>query len=293
MSRPRPRRAFTLIEMVVSLTLTGVVLALVSAISLRQQRIVADLAEQRAVSERLREAAVLLPIQLRSASPSDLREALDTALELRATIAMAFVCDTAASELVLAPGGDDAMMLSPIEAGDSAWVLATSDTSEWLGARITAVASRAPAPCNSLGPILSDAALHAARIALSLSPMPPTPLGMPVRVTRPMRYSLYRAADGDWYVGEREWNNLLARFNSIQPIVGPFLKASAGGLLFRYSDSTDALLSTPVLDPRGVSLIELQLRAETRSATRVLSSSAAAGKRFDSTLLTVALRVRR
>ena len=285
----RARRAFTLIEMVVSLTLTGLVLALVSAISLRQQWIVSDLGERRAVSERLREAAVLLPIQLRSASPEDLREAADTALELRATIAIASVCDTAGADIILAPSGD-AVMLSPIEPGDSAWVLTPDDTLDWRGARVVTVASRAPGACNALGPTLSDAELHAPRTALSLVPMPANPIGMLVRVTRPMRYSLYRASDGDWYVGAREWNNVLSRFNSIQPIVGPFLKASAGGLLFRYADSTDALLATPVVDPRRVALIEAQLRAETRNDTRVLSSAVAPAKRVDSTLLTIALR---
>src|SRR4051794_2584223 len=108
MKRTR-RTGLTLVEMVVSLSLTGIVLAMVSAISLRQQRIVADLAEQIASAARLREAAAILPIHLRSARAADIREARDTSLELRATIASAVICDTSSSALVLAPvAGRDA-----------------------------------------------------------------------------------------------------------------------------------------------------------------------------------------
>jgi hypothetical protein len=284
--------------MVVSLALTGVVLALVSAIALRQQRIVDDLAEQREVAARLREASVLLPIQLRSAASTDLRDARDTSLELRATIATAIVCDTIATQLVLAPATGEsppyASFLSPIEAGDSVWLLAPDAAApEWRGTQVTAVSSRAPAPCSPLGPVLSEAGLHTPRVALTVESMPATPIGLPVRVTRPMRYSLYRAGDGDWYLGEREWNNTLARFDAVQPVVGPFLKAGSAGLLFHYADSSGIRLPSPVVDPNAIALIDVELRAETRSAVRIFGSAAAAGKRVDSTLLTIALRGRR
>jgi prepilin-type N-terminal cleavage/methylation domain-containing protein len=280
------RRGFTLVEMVVALTVTGVVLSLVTVIALRQQRAVASLAEQRSVSARLREASILLPIQLRSASPADIRDARDTSLEMRATIATSFVCDTAPSSIILVPTTPDearySSVLSPIEAGDTVWLLTLDDSLEWRGARITAVATTPAAPCSSLGPTLSDAGLRATRTALSVAPMPAAPIGLPVRVTRAMRYSLYRAADGDWYAGEREWNNALARFNSIQPIVGPFSSPAAGGLAFRYADSSGAALPIPVADPRRIAIVDVALRAEGKS-----------GRLVDSTGLTVALRGRR
>ena len=65
----------------------------------------------------------------------------------------------------------------------------------------------------------------AARVVITLDagPQPKSMIGAPVRFTRPVRYSLYRAADGDWYLGEREWNPTTVRFNTIQPVSGPFL----------------------------------------------------------------------
>ena len=292
------RRGFTLAEMIVSLTITGIVLALVSAIALRQQRIVDDLSEQRAVSARLRETSLLLPIQLRAASPSDLRDARDTSLELRATIATAIVCDTSAGRLVLAPATDDdsqyASLIAPIETGDSVWLLTNDGASEyWHGARVTDVGSRPAGACNPAGPSLTAAGLHIARVTLMIDSIPPATIGLPLRVTRPLRYSLYRASDGDWYLGERTWNNVTARFDGIQPVVGPFLKATSGGLVFHYADTSGAPLAIPVVDRGAVAMIDVELRAETRNATRAFGASATVGKqRRDSTLLSIALRNR-
>jgi hypothetical protein len=287
-------RAFTLVEMVVSLALTGAVLSLVAGIALRQQRLIDDLSQRRAVASRLQEASVLLPIHLRSASPRDFRVVMDTALELRATIATAVVCDTAPSQLVLAPAvqgdSDYASYLSPIEVGDSAWVLVPSDSAaEWRGTRISAVGSREPGACNALGPTLSDAGRGVPRPTVSITASFPSSIGLPVRVTRPVRYSLYRASDGDWYVGEREWNDMLGRFNAIQPVVGPFRKPDSGGLVFRYDDTTGSPLPAPV-DPREIALVRVELRAETRAAPRAFAVAGATGPHVDSTLLMIALR---
>jgi prepilin-type N-terminal cleavage/methylation domain-containing protein len=291
----KSRAGFTLVEMVVALALTATILALVSGIALRQQRVINDLAEQRAVSARLREASVLLPIQLRAAAPADLREATDTSLELRSTIGVAIVCDTIASRIVLAPATPDdpryASFISPIEAGDSVWVLSNDGTGEeWRGTRVIDVGSQAPGPCNALGPGLSEAAQHVPRVALALVTMPAAPIGLPLRVTRPVRYSLYHASDGDWYLGERDWSNPLAQFATIQPLVGPFLKATSAGLSFRYADTTGAWLPTPVADRTAVATIQVALRAQTRSMALAFAANGPAREHVDSALLTIALR---
>ena len=103
------RRGMTLVELVVALVIAGVLLSLIASISLRQQRVYADLADATALSGQLREAAAILPIDLRAVASGagDIRNggALDTAIEIRATIATAIVCDTSASGVVLAPTG--------------------------------------------------------------------------------------------------------------------------------------------------------------------------------------------
>jgi hypothetical protein len=91
----------------------------------------------------------------------------------------------------------------------------------------------------------------------------------------------------------REWNPAAARFNTIQPVSGPFLPPSLGGLAFHYLDSLGASLATPVADTRAISLVRIELRGRTKNAMRALSTAGVPGKRSDSLSLVVLLRNRR
>src|SRR6185503_4771605 len=208
-------------------------------ISLRQRRVLIDLADAAALSIQLRDAADILPIDLRalSATAGDIREATDTSLEIRATIASAVVCDSIPNGVVLVPAVANALTFAgygtPIDIGDTAWVLAVRDSAEaWTPRRIVAIATIAPGRCAALGPSLDSVALEMRRPTLGLEGATDAAVvGMPIRVTRARRYSTYRAADGRWYLGARDWNAVALRFNSIQPVCGPFLS-----LRFLYFD---------------------------------------------------------
>jgi hypothetical protein len=129
-----------------------------------------------------------------------------------------------------------------------------------------------------------------------LSAQPPSlsaAIGAPVRVTRPLRYSLYRGGDGAWYLGEKDWSTASGRFNTIQPVSGPFLSAAAGGLTFAYLDSAGASIAAPVVDPTSIAAIRITLRGQTRNVTRVLGSAASTGHRVDTATVTVLLHNRR
>lgn len=298
----------TLVELMIALVATGLVLAVVSVIGVRQQRVFSDLANAAALSMQLRDAAAILPLDLRTASAraGDLRagEARDTSIELRATIAAAVVCDTSARALVLSPAAAGSATLATtaaIDVGDTAWVLAAEDSAAWTPRRVLSVSAGDPGPCGRSGPVLDAATRAAPRIVVALDSTPdgapdgaPAPLssmlGAPVRVTRAVRYSLYRAADNQWYAGERDWNAASGRFNTIQPIAGPFSSAAMHGLVFQYLDSAGAPLPTPVADPRRVAAVELTLRGATRTAVRALGPRATIGfTRTDSVALVLAL----
>ncbi|HEY9225576.1 MAG TPA: prepilin-type N-terminal cleavage/methylation domain-containing protein, partial [Gemmatimonadaceae bacterium] len=279
------RRGVTLVELLVTVVVGGIALSLVAGIALRQQRVFADMANLAAVTGQLRETSAILPIDLRSAASAagDIREARDTSIELRATIASAVVCDTTASGLLLAP--DYTGSASAITAGDSAWLFDARDSGDvWKPRRIMAATTAPSGQCAALGPTLSDSGRNVTRIALTLDSAPPRDwTGAPMRVTRVLRYSLYRSSDGSWNLGERDWNPATSRFNTIQPVSGPFLSAASGGLVFRYADSTGAPLATPVVDPRRIALIRFDLRGQTRQAPRVLTTRAVSAPRVDST----------
>jgi hypothetical protein len=133
-----------------------------------------------------------------------------------------------------------------------------------------------------------------ARVSIRLASAPPvaTLTGAVVRVTRPVRYSLYRGGDGQWYLGQRDWNVTSLRFNTIQPVSGPFSSPSARGLVFQFSDSTGAPLSSPVADTRAIALVRVDVRGQSRGAMRTFASGAQS-KSGDSVRLAISLRNRR
>jgi prepilin-type N-terminal cleavage/methylation domain-containing protein len=291
------RKGVTLLELLVTMTVGGIALSIVTLVCVRQQRLVSDLAQTSAVSAQLRDAGAILPIDIRALAPAlgDIREARDTSLEIRATIASAVVCDTGGAAIILAPAVNDvpsfASIATTIEPGDSAWLLAPNDSTEtWTPHRIDAVRSGGAGQCDARGPTL-DAGIDAPRIALAFDSSASTAwIGTLVRVTRPLRYSLYRSS-GTWWLGERDWSSDNAQFNTIQPVAGPLLSPSSRGLRFEYFDSAGGELTVPVADAHAIALMRIELRAETKTAPRILAANTPSG-RMDSLSMWIMLRNR-
>jgi type II secretory pathway pseudopilin PulG len=279
MLTPRARPGFTLAELLIALACAAVLLAVIASIALRQQRLFAELADNAAMTGRLREVMATLPIDLRAVSPAagDVREAHDTSLEIRATIASAVVCDTGGRSLTLgpAPAGADAFAayLAAIAASDSAWLLDVRTAAEqWIPRRITSVSSTTAPRCATGGPATSGAFTAT---VIALDTLWPGRAGTVVRVTRPVRYSLYRSSDGSWQLGARDWNTTSLRLNTIQPVAGPLLSPSAGGLVFSYIDSAGAVVANPADPQAGLALIRISARVQANQAGRVLGTTSA------------------
>jgi prepilin-type N-terminal cleavage/methylation domain-containing protein len=294
------RGGLTLVELMATVAVAGVVLAIIAGVALRQQRTFAALSADAALAGQLRDAASVLPSDLRSAAvgADDLREATDTSIEIRETLASAVVCDTLAHAVVLAPFAGTAATfagaMAPIQGGDTAWIFSTDDSSHpWRGHAVLAAGSTHAGQCIAGGPRIDAALLAAPRTTLTLDsvPAPQMLVGRPVRVTRPIRYSLYRASDANWYLGARDWNDASARFNTIQPLAGPF-RSPGSGPVFRWFDSTGAALASPVSRRDHVAFVRIDLRGQTHSADRVLGSASNGGPRADSVSISVAVRNR-
>jgi prepilin-type N-terminal cleavage/methylation domain-containing protein len=297
-----PRRGLTLVELTVALSLAGLVLAMITAIAVRQQRIFGDLAQATSLEGQLREAVTVLPIDLRAISPAlgDLRDARDTAIEFRATIGTSVVCDTAGTRLILYPpvvgttptreSARYSSLPTPLAEGDTAWLLSASDTREqWEPHAIQSVSAAAPGQCDRAAPPLDSARLVRARPAITLAGGGIVP-GMPVRFTRPMRYSLYHASDNEWYLGERDWSASSGRFNTIQPVAGPFLSAALGGFQLSYFDSSDVALPMPITDLTSVARVLISVKGQTRGPVLAIGSAQQSGKRVDSARIAIAFR---
>jgi hypothetical protein len=174
-------------------------------------------------------------------------------------------------------------------------VLARGDTADaWIPNAVSSASSVAPGLCGPLGPRLNASARASRRVAIRLGTAEPIAhlAGTVLRVTRPVRYSLYRGGDSRWYLGQRDWNVASLRFNTIQPVSGPFSSASSHGLVFQYVDSMGAALPIPVSDPRAISLIHVDLRGQSRNAMRAFAGQTQ-GKSTDSVHLAIWLRNRR
>jgi prepilin-type N-terminal cleavage/methylation domain-containing protein len=261
-----PRRGVTLAELLVAIVLCGILLTGIGALSARQQRFGRDIV---VAVERVQESslgAAVVPVAIRPVSPSagDLSAATDTALEFRATIGSAVVCDTAGATMTLTrpttiPPALASILTRP-ESGDTAWVLSTTGADVWTPRRIIGVSDSTFA-CRIGGVVQWLSEPTRPSLVLRVSPSTGVEPGSPVRITRPWRFSLYKASDGLWYLGARDWNTTSAKFNTIQPVSGPYLSAAKRGLVWRYYDSTLTSLGTGP-DPRRISVIEMTVRPD-------------------------------
>jgi hypothetical protein len=257
--------------MLVSLGVGACVIGLCAAIGFRHQRFHRDVVAAVERTEQLEQIVALLPVSLRSVSPRDgdipAGGARDTSLEFRATIGTGIVCDSVAGGAVMYPADSLhlASYLSRPEAGDTAWMLSIDSLSEhWIPRAINTVSDTTVACTLGNGGPLS---LPGAAITLRWAG-PPAARGSAVRVTRPWRYSLYKASDKSWYLGAKEWNSGTGRFNTIQPVAGPLLSPSAAGLRFSYYDSLGASIPSAAASTSSIALIEVTVNLDPLAPSR-------------------------
>lgn len=265
-ARGQARLAFTLVEVLITLALGALVVGMVVSVGARLQHRLLDASARLSITEQLASAAELLPLDLRAASPvlGDIVEARDTSLQLRATTGTGVVCGGSGTSMLVAfylgPGGRS--LIPTASPGDTLWLLVDADSLEqWRPFRITGT-RRVSGSCSALGAtsaqLFDVARLWAADLRDSAGARP----GAFLRITRPVRYSFYRAGDGRWYLGAHSWNVASARFNVVQPLAGPYASPLQGGTGFRYFDASGAALPLGAADGRRVARVEAQLVAD-------------------------------
>ena len=295
------RAGTTLLELTVVIVLLGLILGGILSVVGRQQRFYRETSATSAARSQVRQAAAILPAELRGLAPAagDIIQALDSALEFHSTIASGVVCERGPDWLALVPprAGVDALRgeLLPPAAGDVARVL-VPDHSEprrdrWPAFPVTS-ASEEVTVCRD-GPFIRPEDAGQPRLHLSLgAPLPAVVrAGAPVRITRAVRYSLYRSNDRLWYLGANEWTE--GRWTGIQPVSGPYAayRRGVGGVRFEYADDSGAVLEEPI-DPSRIALIRLTVRSAAASPGAARPSSRTAMLLADSAIVEVALRNR-
>ncbi len=230
------RRGATLAELLVALVLATTVLGVATRSVLTQQRGAAGLGASSADDAQRRAARGAFAADVASASADDVfpSASSDSTLQLRGLVASGLACDDAVGSVTIAPpdigviatGG----VLSIPRIGDSLWWRSGGGGGSWRATRVAAV-SVVRVACAGFAPD-PDAAY---RIGLAADDT--VAAGAPLRVTRQIRYAVYRSSDGTRQLGLAEWSEAAHAMGAPQPLAGPFERESSGRRTgFRYFD---------------------------------------------------------
>jgi prepilin-type N-terminal cleavage/methylation domain-containing protein len=233
------RSGMSLAELLVALSLGGIVLGVAAGSMLRQQRGVRWIEGLSGAELQVRPVMRLLTdeLSLLDASAGDVApgQASDSSLQVRSVVGASLSCDSA-SALTLLPETAAPPALagsaSPPAVGDSVWLYRGASLG-WRARSVVGV-SRATSACA----VPTSAAGPTYRLLLDAPPA--AAAGTPVRITRWERWVVYRAGDGRWYVGIRDYSPSTSRFLAAQPVAGPFLRTVRNGARtgFRYFDAS-------------------------------------------------------
>ena len=311
--RDRPRRpGFTITELMIAVSLFGLVMASLMGLLVRQQRFYRGANEIIDTRTQLRQAAGVLPADLRSISSigSDIKFISDTMIEFLATFGTTVVCSKTSTVEFVAPS--DTLTrhtltawLSVPRIGDTAFVYdegtrTGSEDDTWLRARLDGVGT-ATAGCEAFNnPSGVDNGRTRYRFRLNaMTPMPATVVpGATVRFARPVRYRFYRGGDNLWYLGYQQYtvSGLMGAFSATQPLSGPYDPwTSAGntsnGLRFLYYNQAGTQITgTTAADRASIARVDVSMKARGPSANN--TALARGGRLRDSLLVRIAIRNR-
>jgi prepilin-type N-terminal cleavage/methylation domain-containing protein len=290
------RRGVTIVELLVALTLFGLLATVMLRLVRDQQRFQVAALEIIDTKRSARQAIDLLYGALRSASPADVYAVSDTSIAFRATHAASHLCavDTSRTLLALPQAADDdgglSMFLAMPRAGDSLLVFDPGDMlaeedDTWRAHVLTAGPAGGTCPMRPTG--LASRTTAGISIAVTPALAPSVEVGVPVRFFRPSAYSLYQSSTGEWMLGYSTCATGVCTVR--QPVSGPYSPiASDGtrGVAFTYFD----MYGTPTSDRSRIARADVIARS--RSASILDAGHLPRQRYHDSLAITIALRNR-
>jgi hypothetical protein len=249
----------TIAELAVVLVLVGLVGSTIGLSLIRQQRFYRGASELLRAREGVRDAMELLSTDIRGMAAADtVRLRADSAIEFFAPIGGSVVCrNTGGTTIGLPPASGRGNTLTSF--------VTQPDTGD------IAIFHRDSIDGGSESDIDAGSMGYAVDLAIPLSSH--VGMGAPVRFIRRGRYSLYRASDGEWYLGYRRCNAVgVSSCGGIQPLSGPYRGYSSNprntGLLLEYFDASGARLP-PGESPLTLARVDITARAESRQRIEV------------------------
>ena len=298
------RRGFTLTELMITVVLFGLVMAVLMNVIVRQQRFYRGANDIIDTRTQIRQAASVLPLDLRAVSSvgADIKAISDSSITVLATIGTAIICGTGGTEFQVPPLGISRHTLTswhsiPVR-GDSVFVydeggLRGSEDDSWQRVRVDTILPVTNGCATYLDPGGSENGMQRYIVRLGSSLSPTVIPGAVVRFVRPVRYRFYRAGDGNWYLGYEQY--VASAWGGIQPLAGPYRPydntGATSGLRFRYfNESGTAIGGTDSASRASIARIDLDIRGVGTDARNI--AQARIGQFRDSLLLRVAIRNR-
>lgn len=293
------RGGFTLIELVMVAVLAVLVLGGMMNVLVRQQRFYRGTADLLEARSQTRQAAGILPSELRSISPvgGDIVAMTDSSLEFRATVGSSVLCTISGGEVVVPPtnparGNIASTWGAEPAVGDTVLIFNDGPTTsvsddQWvpyeIGPSITTVTGACPASTGLTQ--AADASKTSLKFAVVGGLGPTIVAGSPMRFIRRARYSLYAASNGQWYLG---YCSPSCGVDGPSPIAGPFVPHSdaAPGLSFTYLDDNGVVTATP----SDVAQVSILVRAQAKNGVSLAGFATKVAR--DSLRFTVGLRNR-
>lgn len=315
----RARAGFTMIELLIVVSLLGIIGTMLTTIMVRQQRFhraVTNVTDARA---RMRDIATIMPTDLRSISTAgrDLLAISDTSMQFRAFVGTSIVCRFASATIielppkVLASKNVFSAWINPPAPNDIAYVydegtLGGNVDDSWQPYVITdTVSSTNSTWCpTTTTPAYTTAADNAARryrITLASAPVAAqVKTGAPIRFAREVRYSIYQAGDNQWYVGYQRCTphatyGQVGNCGSREILAGP-VKAATGdtltsGLYFVYYNKAGTRL-TALANTDTIASVGIGIRTTSESLLQATTKTGGNVQSGDSLRFTVGFRNR-
>ncbi len=271
----RSRRGFTIIELIVGLTLGLIVLTSVYQLLMSQSRLYGVQREAMDTRQSLRAAAALLSYELQALATiaGDFYAIGPSSLTMRSLQGTGVVCSMGTMGVNkrrfglrqasgyfqgTATGVDSVMVYDMLAMPFGEWNVhkvkdAWNGTDSWLGP-----------PSGGGTPVCfwGDSSVNVPRPQATVQLAAPTAqlasirVGDPVRAFRPTEFALFQQAGRSW-LGRKVIGDA-----NYEILTGPLLPASDSGLVFTYYDATGAVTA----DPSQVAQVEIVLRAESFGA---------------------------
>ena len=306
MATARKRRGMTLVEIMISLVLLGIVSGVIMRVIMRQQRFYQGVNQILTQRGQLRQATGVVPSDLRSLSSvgGDILIASDSSMEFMMNVGTGVVC-------ALVPGGTKVVMppevLSngqsltswygygwpdPKNKPKSAYTVyiynpgskTGNDDDTWQKFTLTDVETNTTACLPPKFTMAGDLGQKRPVLVLSSTgpndPVTGGPLsqyigvGAPVRIMKQVRYKLYQAVDGKWYLGYSDFDATTSKYEELTPVSGPYEAyatgtGSATGIGFRYYDVDGIEIASGANATDRARIARVDLIARARTATNV------------------------